>query len=183
MNSTTTSDVIRDAIRTIPGHPKPGINFRDITTLLENPKAFRMAIDQIVHRYMDQGITAVAGIESRGFVFGSVVAYELGVRFLSVRKAGKLPAETISQSYQLEYGEDTMEIHKDCVNAGDRILLIDDLIATGGTVSAAIKLIRQLEGVVVESCFVIDLPDLGGSKKVEEEMDCPCYSICAFEGD
>ncbi|RVU85750.1 adenine phosphoribosyltransferase [Leucothrix sargassi] len=177
------NQAIASSIRTIPGHPKPGINFRDITTLLENPKAFRMAIDQIVHRYMDKNITAVAGIESRGFVFGSVVAYELGVGFLSIRKAGKLPAETISQSYQLEYGEDTMEIHKDCIKAGDRILLIDDLIATGGTVSAAIKLIRQLEGVVVESCFIIDLPDLGGSKKVQEEMDCPCFSLCEFEGD
>ena len=142
-----------------------------------------MTIDQIVHRYIDQDITAVAGIESRGFVFGSVVAYELGIGFVSIRKAGKLPAETISQSYQLEYGEDTLEIHKDCIKAGDRILLIDDLIATGGTVSAAIKLIRQLEGEVVESCFVIDLPDLGGSKKVQEEMDCPCFSIIEFEGD
>ena len=177
------NQTIASSIRSIPNHPKPGIIFRDITTLLENPKAFRMAIDQFVHRYMDQGITAVAGIESRGFVFGSVIAYELGVSFISIRKAGKLPAETISQSYQLEYGEDTMEIHKDCIKAGDRILLVDDLIATGGTVSAAIKLIRQLNGEVVESCFVIDLPDLGGSKKVQEEMDCPCYSICEFEGD
>ena len=142
-----------------------------------------MTIDQFVQRYIDQDITAVAGIESRGFVFGSVLAYELGLPFLSIRKAGKLPAETISQSYQLEYGEDTMEIHKDCVKSGDRVLIIDDLIATGGTVSAAIKLVRQLGGVVVESCFVIDLPDLGGTKKVQEEMDCPCYSICEFEGD
>jgi adenine phosphoribosyltransferase len=177
------NQTIASSIRSIPGHPKPGIIFRDITTLLENPKAFRMTIDQFVQRYIDQDITAVAGIESRGFVFGSVLAYELSVPFLSIRKAGKLPAETISESYQLEYGEDVMEIHKDCVKTGDRVLIIDDLIATGGTVSAAIKLVRQLGGVVVESCFVIDLPDLGGSKKVQEEMDCPCYSICEFEGD
>ena len=160
---------IADAIRTIPGHPKPGINFRDITTLLENPKAFRMVIDQFVHRYMDQNITAVAGIESRGFVFGSVVAYELGVGFISIRKAGKLPAETISQSYQLEYGEDTMEIHKDCVKPGDRILLIDDLIATGGTAEAAAKLVEISGGKVAGFIFVINLFDLPGSKLLKDK--------------
>ncbi|MCK5813676.1 MAG: adenine phosphoribosyltransferase [Cocleimonas sp.] len=177
------NNYIKSSIRTIPDYPKAGIQFRDITTLLEDPVALRMSIDALVHRYMGKKITAVAGIEARGFIFGSVLAYELGVSFITVRKAGKLPAETISQSYQLEYGEDSIEIHKDCIQAGDHILLIDDLIATGGTAAAAIKLIRKLEGHIVESCFIVDLPDIGGSKLLEEELDCPCFSLCQFEGD
>lgn len=174
---------IKSSIRTIPDYPKAGIQFRDITTLLEDPVALRMSIDALVHRYMEKDITAVAGIEARGFIFGTVLAYELGVGFITLRKAGKLPAETISQSYQLEYGEDCIEIHKDCIHEGDKILLIDDLIATGGTAAAAIKLIRKLKGVIVESCFIIDLPDIGGSKYLETELDCPCFSLCEFEGD
>lgn len=175
-------DIIKDSIRTIPDYPKAGIQFRDITTLLENPTALRMTIDSIVHRYMNQNITAVAGIEARGFIFGTVVAYELGTSFIPVRKAGKLPGDTISQSYQLEYGEDSIEVHTDCIKEGDNILLIDDLIATGGTAAAAIKLIRKLGGNVVESCFIVDLPDLGGSKKLISELNCPCFSLCEFEG-
>ena len=176
-------DIIKASIRTIPDYPKAGIQFRDITTLLEDPTALRMTIDTIVHRYMNQNITAVAGIEARGFIFGTVVAYELGASFIPVRKAGKLPGDTISQSYQLEYGEDSVEIHKDCIKEGDRILLIDDLIATGGTAAAAIKLIRQLDGDIIESCFIVDLPDLGGSQKLKTELDCPCFSVCEFEGE
>lgn len=176
-------DAIKASIRTIPDYPKPGIQFRDISTLLEDPTALRMTIDTIVHRYLQQNITAVAGIEARGFIFGTVVAYELGARFIPIRKAGKLPGDTISQSYQLEYGEDSIEVHSDCVHPEDRILLIDDLIATGGTAAAAIQLIRQLDGHIVESCFIVDLPDLGGSKRLETEFDCPCFSLCEFEGE
>ena len=176
-------DIIKASIRTIPDYPKAGIQFRDITTLLEDPTALRMTIDTIVHRYMHQNITAVAGIEARGFIFGTVVAYELGASFIPVRKAGKLPGDTISQTYQLEYGEDSVEVHKNCIKDSARILLIDDLIATGGTAAAAIKLIRQLNGNIVESCFIVDLPDLGGSEKLRKELDCPCFSICEFEGE
>ncbi len=176
------TDTIKASIRTIPDYPKPGIQFRDITTLLENPVALRKTIDTMVHRYMDKKIDWVAGIEARGFIFGTVVAYELNSGFLPVRKAGKLPGDTISESYQLEYGEDSIEIHTGTIKEGDRILLIDDLIATGGTAEAAIKLIRQAGGEVVESCFVIDLPDLGGSQRIRN-MGCDCYSLCEFEGD
>lgn len=175
-------NIIKSAIRTIPDYPKPGIQFRDITTLLEEPTALRMTIDTIVHRYLQQNITAVAGIEARGFIFGTVVAYELGARFIPVRKAGKLPGDTISQSYQLEYGKDSIEVHTNCVKPNDRVLLIDDLIATGGTAAAAIKLLRQLDANIIESCFVVDLPDIGGSKKLREELNCPVFALCEFEG-
>ena len=179
----TMRNIIKAAIRTIPDYPKPGVQFRDITTLLEEPKALRMTIDTIVHRYLSQNITAVAGIEARGFIFGTVVAYELGASFIPVRKAGKLPGDTISQSYQLEYGEDSIEVHSSCVKPDDRILLIDDLIATGGTAAAAVKLLRQLDANIIETCFVVDLPDLGGSRKLKEELDCPVFALCEFEGD
>ncbi|MCK5726018.1 MAG: adenine phosphoribosyltransferase [Thiotrichaceae bacterium] len=177
------NDTIRASIRTIPDYPKAGIQFRDITTLLANPTALRMTIDGFVHRYMQYDINAVAGIEARGFIFGATIAYELGVKFIPIRKSGKLPGETISQSYQLEYGEDNLELDVDSVHANDRILLIDDLIATGGTAEAAIKLIRQLKGTVVESAFVVDLPDLGGCQHLEEKLNCPCFALCEFEGD
>ena len=177
------TNYIKSSIRTIPDYPKAGIQFRDITTLLEDPIALRMSIDTLVQRYKDKNITAIAGIEARGFIFGSALAYALGTGFITIRKAGKLPSETISQSYQLEYGEDSIEVHNDSIHSGDRILLIDDLIATGGTATAAIKLIRQLEGIVVESCFIVDLPDLGGSQSLKETLDCPCFSLCEFEGD
>jgi adenine phosphoribosyltransferase len=176
-------ELIKSSIRTIPDYPKAGIQFRDITSLLENPKAFRMCIDAIVHRYMDKGITAVAGIEARGFIFGAAVAYELGADFITVRKAGKLPGETVGQAYQLEYGEDRIEIHKGCIKSDDRILVIDDLIATGGTAAAAIKLLRKEGGTIIESCFIVDLPALGGCQYLQTELDCPCFSLCEFEGD
>lgn len=176
-------ELIKASIRTIPDYPKAGIQFRDITSLLENPKALRLSIDAIVHRYIDQKITAVAGIEARGFIFGAAVAYELGVGFITVRKAGKLPGKTVSQTYQLEYGEDSIEIHTGCVKSDERILVIDDLIATGGTAAAAIKLLRKEGGMIIESCFVVDLPALGGSQYLQNELDCPCFSLCEFEGD
>ncbi len=176
-------DAIKASIRTIPDYPKKGIQFRDISTLLEDSKALRMTIDTIVHRYMNKNISAVAGIEARGFIFGTVVAYELGASFIPIRKAGKLPGDTISQSYQLEYGKDSIEVHKSCVHKGERILLIDDLIATGGTAAAAITLLRQLEANIIESCFVVDLPDLGGSKKLVTALDCPVFTLCEFAGD
>ena len=142
-----------------------------------------MTIDTIVHRYLHQDITAVAGIEARGFIFGTVVAYELGASFIPIRKAGKLPGDTISQRYQLEYGEDSIEVHTNCVKPNDRVLLIDDLIATGGTATAGIKLLRQLDANIVESCFVVDLPEIGGSKKLRDELNCPVFALCEFEGD
>lgn len=176
------NEIIKASIRTIPDYPKPGIQFRDITTLLEDPLALRMTVDLLVHRYMDWNIKAVAGIEARGFIFGTVLAYELGASFVPIRKKGKLPGETISESYQLEYGEDSIEMHKDSIQSGDRILLVDDLIATGGTAVAAVNLIRQLNGHVVDSCFIVDLPDLGGRAKLNA-IDCSSYAICEFEGE
>lgn len=178
----TTSDIIKAAIRTIPDYPKAGIQFRDITTLLANPDAFRIAIDSLVQRYLDKDIQWVAGIEARGFVFGSVIAYELGVAFLPIRKAGKLPCDTIGESYELEYGQDRLEIHTHTLQKNDRVILVDDLIATGGTATAAIHLIRQAQAKVVESCFIVDLPDLHGSQRIEN-IDCPCYSLCQFDGE
>lgn len=176
------TDIIKASIRTIPDYPKKGIQFRDITTLLEDPLALRVTVDQLVHRYINQEIKAVVGIEARGFIFGTVLAYELGCSFIPIRKKGKLPGEVISQSYQLEYGEDSIEMHSDCIQKGDRVLLIDDLIATGGTAEAAIKLIRQLEGDIVESCFIVDLPDLGGRDRLNA-LDCPSFALCQFEGE
>lgn len=176
------SEIIKASIRTIPDYPKAGIQFRDITTLLANPTAFRTAIDTIVRRYLDQDIQWVAGIEARGFIFGSVIAYELGAAFLPVRKAGKLPSETIGESYELEYGQDRLEIHTNTLAENDRVLLIDDLIATGGTAEATIRLIRQAKANVIESCFIVDLPDLKGSQRINN-LGCPCYSLCQFDGE
>jgi len=175
--------LIKSAIRTIPDYPKEGIQFRDITTLLENPTAFRMSIDSLVHRYLDQNIQTIVGIEARGFIFGAALAYALGIRFVPIRKVGKLPHTTLKQAYQLEYGEDSIEIHTDSLEANERIVLIDDLIATGGTAAAAIALIRQLEGNIIESCFIVDLPDLGGSQKLQNALNCPCFSVCEFAGE
>jgi adenine phosphoribosyltransferase len=175
--------IIKSAIRTIPDYPKKGIQFRDISTLLENPTALRVSIDCLVHRYLGQNISAIVAIEARGFIFGSILAYELGIRFVPIRKAGKLPSKTLSQSYQLEYGEDQVEIHADSIHANERIILVDDLIATGGTAEAAIKLIRQLQGNIIESCFIVDLPDLGGSQRLQQELACDCFSLCEFAGE
>ncbi|HIQ07573.1 MAG TPA: adenine phosphoribosyltransferase [Thiotrichaceae bacterium] len=177
-------EIIKASIRTIPDYPKAGIQFRDITTLLADPTALRMTIDSFVHRYIRTSkINAIAGIEARGFIFGAALAYELGIKFIPIRKSGKLPGKTISQSYQLEYGEDQLEIDVDSISVDDQIILVDDLIATGGTAEAAIKLIRQLNGHVVEAAFVVDLPDLGGTQRLQETMDCPCFSICDFDDE
>src|SRR6267154_3212152 len=160
---------IKSRIRTIAHYPKPGIMFRDITTLLKDPVGFRITIEEIVNRYSGRKIDKVAGIESRGFIVGAPVAYSLGVGFVPIRKKGKLPAETVGHDYELEYGRDRVEIHVDAIRPGDQVLLLDDLIATGGTAEAASKLIEKMGGTVVECCFVIDLPDIGGRKRLEKQ--------------
>ncbi len=168
-------------IRTIPDYPKPGILFRDVTGLLESARGLRMAVDMIVHRYIDRPVEVVAGLEARGFIFGTAVAYELGLGFVPIRKAGKLPGEVIGVDYDLEYGSDRMEIHANAVTHGSEVLLIDDLIATGGTANAGIELIERAGGRVHEACFVIDLPDLGGSDRLRER-GCDVFSLCTFDG-
>ena len=173
---------IRDHIRTIPDYPKEGVMFRDITTLLQHPSGFRRAVDGLVHPFAGSHVSKVAGIEARGFILGGAVAHQLSTGFLAIRKKGKLPWQTISVEYELEYGSDEVEIHIDSVNAGDRILLVDDLIATGGTAAAAVELVRKAKGEVVGASFVIDLPDLGGSKRLEA-MDVPVRTLVAFAGD
>lgn len=174
--------IIKSKIRTIPDYPKPGILFRDITSLLLDPEGLTLCIGTFLNRYQNQGITKVAGIEARGFIFGAALAFELGVGFVPIRKKGKLPGETESQEYTLEYGTDHIEIHKDAVKKGDKFLIMDDLIATGGTMIAAIQLIRRLGGEVHEAAVIIDLPDLKGSETITKQYNVPVYSICQFEG-
>lgn len=156
--------------------------FRDITPLLQDPKGLNMVVDSLVEQYKHQKIDKIAGIEARGFIIGAALAYKLGVGFVPVRKAGKLPAETISQAYSLEYGIDQLEVHTDAVNAGEQVLVIDDLIATGGTVEAASVMIQQLGGEIVACAFVIDLPDLGGVQRLKA-LGLQCFSLCSFEGE
>ena len=178
---TTQLDLIKSSIKSIPNYPKEGIIFRDITTLLEVPAAFKATVDLIVEQYRDKGITKVLGTESRGFIFGAPVALALGLPFELVRKPKKLPRETISQSYQLEYGQDTLEMHIDAISEGDNILIIDDLLATGGTVEATVKLVQRLGGVVKHAAFVINLPELGGEKRLNN-LGVDCYTLVNFEG-
>ena len=178
---TTQLDLIKSSIKSIPNYPKEGIIFRDITTLLEVPAAFKATVDLIVEQYRDKGITKVLGTESRGFIFGAPVALALSLPFELVRKPKKLPRETISQSYQLEYGQDTLEIHVDAISEGDNILIIDDLLATGGTVEATVKLVQRLGGVVKHAAFVINLPELGGEKRLNN-LGVDCYTLINFEG-
>lgn len=171
---------IKSRIRTIPHYPREGIMFRDITTLLKDPIGLRTTIEEIVQRYQTKKIDKVAGIESRGFIIAAPVAYALGAGFIPVRKQGKLPAETIGCDYQLEYGHDKVEIHVDAISKGDRVLLVDDLIATGGTMEAAIKLVQGSGGKVVECCFVIDLPNVGGSRRLQQQGH-QLFSLCSFD--
>ncbi len=173
---------IKSRIRTVPHYPKQGVMFRDITTLLKDPVGFRVTINELVNRYTGMKIDKVAGIESRGFIIGSALAFQLGVGFVPIRKKGKLPAETIGHDYQLEYGTDRIEMHVDAIAKGERVLLADDLIATGGTAEAAVKLIESMGGKLVECCFVIDLPDLGGRNRLEKQGQ-KVFALCEFEGD
>jgi adenine phosphoribosyltransferase len=173
---------IKSRIRTVPNYPKPNIQFRDITTLLKDPVGFRVTIDDLVRRYQNVKIDKIAGIESRGFILGAPLAYALGKGFIPIRKKGKLPAETIGHDYELEYGTDRIEIHTDAIDKGERILLVDDLIATGGTAEAACKLIEKMGGKIVECCFIIDLPDIGGHARLEKHGH-KVFALCEFEGD
>jgi adenine phosphoribosyltransferase len=165
-----TSDFLKARIRTVPDWPAPGVQFRDITPLLQDPKVFRVLIDSFVHRYMEASLkpTVVAGLDARGFIIGSVVAYELGLGFVPIRKKGKLPFTTVGETYELEYGSATVELHTDAVKPGDRVLLIDDLIATGGTMMAGKKLIEKLGATVTEGAAIVDLPELGGSQRLRD---------------
>ncbi len=173
---------IKSRIRTIKHYPKEGIMFRDFTTLLKDPVGFRISIDELHSRYKDMKIDKVVGIESRGFIMGAPLAYLLGVGFVPIRKQGKLPAETVGQDYELEYGVDRIEIHTDAISPGEKVLIVDDLIATGGTAEAAVKLVQEMNGEVVECCFVIDLPDIGGRMRLEE-MGQKVFAQCEFEGE
>jgi adenine phosphoribosyltransferase len=168
MLSFNVQDYLRDHIRTVPDWPAPGVQFRDITPLLQDAKVFRVLIDAFVHRYMDadRRPDVVAGLDARGFIIGSVLAYELGVGFVPIRKKGKLPFTTVAETYELEYGSATVELHTDAVKSGDRVLLIDDLIATGGTMMAGRKLLEKLGAEVIEGAAIVDLPELGGSDKL-----------------
>ena len=172
---------LKTAIRTIPDYPKPGIMFRDITTLLGDARAFRRAVDELVQPFAGQKIDRVAGIEARGFILGGAVAHQLSVGFVPLRKKGKLPHKTVSVDYALEYGTDTIEMHIDGCQAGEKVMLIDDLIATGGTALAAVKLLREAGAEVVAAAFVIDLPELGGAGKLRA-AGVPVSTLIAFEG-
>jgi adenine phosphoribosyltransferase len=173
---------IKSRIRTVPNYPKPNIQFRDITTLLKDPVGFQLTIDDLIRRYKDVKIDKIAGIESRGFILGAPLAFALGKGFIPIRKKGKLPAETIGHDYELEYGTDRIEIHTDAIDKGEKILLVDDLIATGGTAEAACKLIEKMGGRIVECCFIIDLPDIGGRARLEKHGH-KVFALCEFEGD
>ena len=173
---------IKSRVRTVPHYPKQGIMFRDITTVLKDPVGLRATIDELVRRYKDVKIDKIAGIESRGFIIGTPLAYALGVGFVPIRKKGKLPAETIGHDYALEYGTDRIEIHTDAISKGEKVLLVDDLIATGGTAEAAVILIEKMGGKIIECCFMIDLPDIGGRARLEKRGN-KVFSLCEFEGD
>ncbi len=172
---------LKAAIRTIPDFPKPGIMFRDVTTLMGEPAALKATIDRIVEKYSDAGIEKVAGIEARGFVFGAAIAEKLGAGFVPLRKKGKLPSETISESYELEYGTDQLEMHVDAVEPGEKVLIIDDLIATGGTAEAAVHLLTKAGAEIVAASFVIDLPDLNGIERLDK-LGIETFCLVAYEG-
>jgi adenine phosphoribosyltransferase len=169
------------AIRTISDYPKPGIQFRDITTLLGNARAFRRAVDDLVNPWAGSKIDKVAGIEARGFIIGGAVAHQVSAGFVPIRKKGKLPYETVRIAYSLEYGIDEMEMHKDAVSKGERVILVDDLIATGGTAEGAVKLLRNMGAEVLAACFIVDLPELGGAAKLRA-LNVPVRTLVSFEG-
>lgn len=175
------SSDLKSTIRSIPDYPKPGIVFRDITTLLGNARAFRRAVDELVQPYAGSKIDKVAGIEARGFILGGAVAHQLSAGFVPIRKKGKLPHATVSIAYSLEYGLDEMEMHEDAVDRGERVILVDDLIATGGTASAAVQLLQRIGAEVVAAVFVIDLPDLGGADRLRA-LGVSVRTLMAFEG-
>jgi adenine phosphoribosyltransferase len=184
MYSTSVQDYLRDHIRTVPDWPAPGVQFRDITPLLQDPKVFRVLIDVFVQRYMDKTMRpdVVAGLDARGFIIGSVIAYELGVGFVPIRKKGKLPFTTVEETYELEYGSATVELHTDAVQPGDKVLLIDDLIATGGTMMAGKKLLEKLGATVMEGAAIVDLPELGGSQLLRTVGGLPLFTLVDFSG-
>lgn len=179
--SDSITEMLEKSIRTIPDFPKKGILFRDITTLFGNPSAFRQAVDALVSPYTGEKITHVAGIEARGFILGGAVAHQLFSGFIPLRKKGKLPFDVVQQEYELEYGMDILEMHVDAVQPGDKVIVVDDLIATGGTAEAAIKILRQKEADIVAACFVIDLPDLGGAARIEK-LGVPVRKLIDFPG-
>ena len=171
---------LKESIRSIPDWPIKGVIFRDLTTLMQNPQAFKESCDVLYDRYKDMNIGKVVGIDARGFVFGAVLAYKLGIGFVPVRKKGKLPWKTIQETYSLEYGEDTLEIHEDAVKKGEKVVVVDDLIATGGTVGATVKLLTKLGAKIIECAFVVELPDLKGRDQIQ---DCKVFAITRFEGE
>ena len=183
MQNLSVNQYLRDHIRTVPDWPAPGVQFRDITPLLQNAKVFRVLIDAFVHRYMDPSMRpdVVAGLDARGFILGAVIAYELKVGFVPIRKKGKLPFTTVEETYELEYGSATVELHTDAVKPGDRVLLIDDLIATGGTMMAGMKLLEKLGAQVMEGAAIVDLPELGGSSKLRA-AGLPLFTLLDFDG-
>ena len=183
MTALNVHEFLKQHIRTVPDWPAPGVQFRDITPLLQDPRVFRVLIDAFVHRYMDPALRpdVVAGLDARGFILGSVIAYELGVGFVPIRKKGKLPFTTVEETYELEYGSATVELHTDAVKPGQRVLLIDDLIATGGTMMAGRKLLEKLGATVMEGAAIVDLPELGGSGRIRAS-GLPLFTLVEFEG-
>jgi adenine phosphoribosyltransferase len=178
----TELSLLQNSIHAVPDYPKPGILFRDITGLLDDPAAYQLTIDLFAAKYKDSGFTKIIGTEARGFLFGAPLALALGISFIPVRKPGKLPRSTISQSYQLEYGTDTLEIHQDALTADDKILIVDDLLATGGTIEATLTLAKKLGAEVTDAAFVISLPDLGGEKRLTD-LGLSIYSLLQYNGD
>jgi adenine phosphoribosyltransferase len=183
MTALNVNDYLKSHMRTVSDWPAPGVQFRDITPLLQDPRVFRVLIDAFVHRYMDPALRpdVVAGLDARGFILGSVIAYELGLGFVPIRKKGKLPFTTVEETYELEYGSATVELHTDAVKPGQRVLLIDDLIATGGTMIAGKKLLEKLGATVMEGAAIVDLPELGGSEKLRQ-AGLKLFTLVAFEG-
>jgi len=183
MDDLSVNDYLKSHIRTVPDWPAPGVQFRDITPLLQDPRVFRVLIDAFVHRYMHPALRpdVVAGLDARGFILGAVVAYELGLGFVPIRKKGKLPFTTVEETYELEYGSATVELHTDAVKPGQRVLLIDDLIATGGTMLAGKKLLEKLGATVIEGAAIVDLPELGGSQRIRDS-GMNLFTLVSFEG-